>query len=103
MRAADTEEHVLQGGRLGRLVRPVTVVSVIAAFAVVGAQLQQGRRVHGARVDHQAGDVDARNIRDGQRDRAVDGRQRRNAESEHDGVRVVDVEALVDVVDAGGQ
>ena len=65
------------------------------------ADPQQHRRLDGAGVDRDAGDDDAGHVGDRQRHRAVDRGERRVPQAEHDRVGALDVDAAVDVVDAG--
>ena len=64
---------------------------------------QQGAGVGRARVEQQAVDPDAVHVGDLHGVHAVVRDEGREADAEHDRVRVGDVERLVDVVDAGGE
>ncbi len=98
VRAADAEEHVVERGRVGR----VAVVPVVAAVAAVPRpDLEQHRRVDGAGVEDQPGDLDAAHVGDGHRHDAVPRVERRHAESEHDRVGALHLDRAIDVVDTG--
>ena len=94
VRTADPEEHVLQGGGVGSAARlgPVPLVFLAAA------DLQQHRRVLGAGVDRDASDTDARDILDRHHDRTLDRGQGGNANAQHDRVRVLHPDRLIDRV-----
>ena len=91
--AADPEERVLDRDRVAR----------VARRRPWRADGQQRVGVGRARVEQQAVDPDAVDVGDLHGVDAVLRDQGREADAEHDGVRVGDVDRLVDVVDAGGE
>ena len=92
-RAADSEEHV---GEQGRVIR-------IALVGVPGAHLQKHRGPERAGVEQQPGKLDPGHVGDRHSDDSVIGHQRREAQAEHKGVGSLDLDRAVQVVDAGGE
>ena len=71
-----------------------------AVVAVLLADLQEHRRLDGARVDRDSGDDHARDISDRERNRAVDRGQCGVAHTQDHGVSALDRDALPDIVNA---
>src|SRR6185312_14612729 len=86
-RAADPDEHVLDGDRVGRVV----------AGGAVRADLHQGAGVDRSGVDQETGQPYAVDVGDLQGGDAVVGDQGGVAEAEDDRARPVDPDRLVDV------
>jgi len=91
--AADAEEHVLDRGRVCR----------VALVGMLGAHLQQYRRVHGAGVEQQSGKLDPFHVGDRHCHDPVVRHERGKAQSQHHGVRALDLDRTVQVVDTRGE
>ena len=94
VRSADPEEHILQGGRVGR------VALVVAWPVLVPIRSSTGEFFVPASIVMPAMSTPSTSA-DVHHDRAVHGRQRGQAQAQHDRVRPLDLDRLVDVVHAG--
>src|SRR6185369_14166638 len=92
VRSTDPEVHIADRGGIFR------VTPVVVALRL--ADLQEHRRVLRTGVDREAGQDDAGDVGHGHRYGAVDGGEGRLAETEHDRVRALDIDALPYVVHA---
>ena len=95
VRPADSEEHVLQRGGVVRVAPAVP--------SVVGTHPEQDRRNDRSGVEDETGDVHPRDVGDAHRHDPVPRGQGGQAQAEDHRVGPLDLDGLVDVVDAGSQ